>query len=54
MKSKENKNQAEKEIDIDDFLKRKKDELEALKHLLEKLNEKDSDTINKNINTKKQ
>jgi hypothetical protein len=51
MKAKENKNQAEKEIDIDDFLKRKKDELEALKHLLEKLN---TENNNKNINTKKQ
>lgn len=47
MKSKENKKQIEKEIDIDDFLKRKKEELKALKHLLEKLNKK-------NINTKKQ
>lgn len=47
MKSKENKKQLEKEIDIDDFLKRKKEELKALKHLLEKLNKK-------NINTKKQ
>jgi hypothetical protein len=47
MKAKENKKQYEKEIDIDDFLKRKKEELEALKHLLEKLN-KD------NNNTKKQ
>ena len=52
MKAKENKNQAEKEIDIDDFLKRKKDELEALKHLLEKLNKENNYT--KNINTKKQ
>jgi hypothetical protein len=51
MKSKENKKQLEKEIDIDDFLKRKKDELEALKHLLEKLN---TENNNKNINTKKQ
>ena len=50
MKAKENKKQAEKEIDIDDFLKRKKEELEALKHLLEKLNTENS---NKNINTKK-
>lgn len=47
MKAKENKKHNDKEIDIDDFLKRKKEELEALKHLLEKLN-KD------NNNTKKQ
>lgn len=46
MESKENKKQIEKEIDIEDFLKQKKEELEALKHLLEKLNKK-------NINTKK-
>lgn len=51
MKSKESKKQFDKEIDIDDFLKRKKEELEALKHLLEKLNIKHNNT--KNINTKK-
>jgi len=51
MKAKENKKQAEKEIDIDDFLKRKKDELEALKHLLEKLNKENNKT--KNNNTKR-
>ena len=47
MKLTEDKSQDKKELDIDEFLKRKKDELEALKHLLEKLN-------TKNINTKKQ
>lgn len=52
MNAKENKKQAKKEIDIDDFLKRKKDESEALKHLLEKLNTENNS--NKNINTKKQ
>ena len=44
MKAKEDKKQAEKEIDIDDFLKRKKEELEALKHLLEKLNKENNNT----------
>ena len=47
MKLTEDKSQDKKDLDIDEFLKRKKDELEALKHLLEKLN-------TKNINTKKQ
>jgi len=41
----------EKELDIDEFLKRKKDELEALKQLLEKLNIEHKNTIS--INTKK-
>lgn len=47
MKSKENKNQEEKEIDIEDFLKRKKEELKALKHLLEKLNTENNNTKKK-------
>jgi len=47
MKSTEDNKSNKKDLDIDEFLKRKKDELEALKHLLEKLN-------TKNINTKKQ
>ena len=51
MKSKESKKQFDKEIDIEDFLKRKKEELEALKHLLEKLNKDNNNT--KISNTKK-
>jgi hypothetical protein len=51
MKSTEDNKSNKKDLDIDEFLKRKKDELEALKHLLEKLN---TENNNKNINTKKQ
>jgi hypothetical protein len=51
MKSTEDNKLNKKDLDIDEFLKRKKDELEALKHLLEKLN---TENNNKNINTKKQ